>query len=332
MMAAVAYMAGYISNLVVIGGSHPLEAIMVGVLIGAALRNFGLIPAGLKEGLKKFEVPLLWGVVMLGAGFTPEIAKAEPISLVIIFVTMSVGFWFIYLLGRAGKLPDKLSSLLSVGTTICGGSAIAITGPLIKAKEEEVSYAVTTVTMMGFLALLIYPHIGKLIDMSQTAFGIWAGTAIHNTPLVIGAGYMYGDHAGQVATMVKLTRNIFMIPVALLISLWYGRRKAIEKRMGKKEVLKAFPWFLFGYFVMALFRNLRFFTPAWVVNFVKLGKFLVAVGMAGIGMNTDLRNLKNLGMRPLVVGSLAAVVVALISLSLIGVFSGEIHTPDGMVP
>ena len=316
-MAIVAYISQWIDRLVVVRGSHPLEAIVVGVILGALARNLGLIPPRWEPYLKKFETPLLWGIVLLGAGFTTEIARAEPLSLVVIFVTMSVGFGLIYFLGRKTLLPEKLSALLAVGTTICGGSAIAITAPLIKAKEEETSYAVTTIVIAAFILLLSLPYLAKLMHMSQTAFGVWAGTSVHNTPQTIGTGYIYGDKAGQVATMVKLTRNMFMVLVALLVSLWFGAREASEKRLSKKEILKAFPWFLFGYIGMAVMKLAGFFTPEGITFFIKVGKFLILMGMVGIGFGTDFRKLRGLGWRPMLVGILGTLVVTFISLVLV---------------
>ncbi len=316
-MAIVAYASMLINRLVVINGTHPFEAIAVGVVLGALARNTGLIPPRWEPYLKKFEMPLLWGVVLLGAGFTTEIARAEPLSLIVIFVTMAIGYWFIYFLARRVGLPKKLSALLSVGTTICGGSAIAITAPLIKAKEEETSYAVSTIVIAAFILLITLPFLGKVMNLSQTAFGVWAGTSVHNTPQTIGTGYMYGDKAGQVATMVKLTRNMFMIVVALFVSLWIGTQESADKKLGKKAILKAFPWFLFGYIGMAIFKLLGFFTPQGIYWFLKSGKFLILMGMVGIGFGTDFRHIKKLGIKPLMVGIVGAIVVTAISLLMV---------------
>ncbi len=316
-MAVIGYISIWISRLVVVRGTHPLEAIVVGVIIGALIRNLNLIPSRWKPYLKKFETPLLWGVVLLGAGFTIEIARAEPLSLIVILVTMSVGFWFVYLLGRSVGLPPKLSSLLSVGTTICGGTAIAITAPLIKAKEEETSYAVSVIVIAAFILLIGLPYCGRLLHMPEVAFGVWAGSAVHNTPQTIGTGYVYGETSGQVATMVKLTRNMFMILLAFLMAIWYHAQKTGERKLGKREMLKAFPWFLFGYVGIAVLKLLGFFTPEGIAYFVKAGKFLILMGMVGIGFGTNFRDMKRLGPKPLVVGILGAFVVTLVSLGMV---------------
>ncbi len=316
-MAAVAYASKWISSLVVINGTNPLEAMLVGILLGALARNLGLMPKKWEPYLKKFETPLLWGILLLGAGFSLRVARDLPLSLVVILVSMAIGFFFVYMVARRVGLPEKLSALLAVGTSICGGSAIAITSPLIKAKEEETSYAVSTIVISAFLLLVTLPILGGILGLDQQAFGIWAGTAVHNTPQTIGTGFMYGEESGQVATIVKLTRNMFMIGVAFLVSIWFGAREAERSKLGKKAILKAFPWVLFGYVAMAVCAVQGFFTPEGIAFFKAAGKFLILMGMVGIGFGTDFRAIKRFGIKPLLVGILGALVVTGVSLLLI---------------
>lgn len=154
-------------------------------------------------------------------------------------------------------------------------------------------------------------------------------TAIHSTPQVVGAGYIYGEKAGQIATMVKLTRNIFMIPLAFVIAVWYLKKKISfddkqEKRAVKKInkwgiVVRGFPWFLLGYVVMALLRGFGFFSPSGVHYFTAGGKFLILMGLVGIGLNTDFKKMVKIGIRPFIAGFIASVIVAVISLIMIGI-------------
>lgn len=320
-MAGVAYVSRLISRLVVVNGTHPLEAMLVGIVLGVVIRNAGLIPKKWEPYLKKFETPLLWGIMLLGAGFSIKIASELPLSLVVIFATMLVCFFFVYFIARKFGLPEKLSALLAVGTSICGGSAIAITAPLIKAKQEETSYSVSTIVIAAFILLVSLPFLGSLFGLNQTAFGIWAGTAVHNTPQTIGTGYIFGEEAGQVATIIKLSRNMFMILVAVLVSLWFGAKEAGEGRLGKKAILKAFPWVLFGYVAMAICAVKGFFSPEGVSFFKSAGKFLILMGMVGIGFGTNFRDVKRFGVKPLLVGILGAVVGTGVSLVLVKVLN-----------
>jgi uncharacterized integral membrane protein (TIGR00698 family) len=316
-MAAVAYASMWISRLIVIRGSNPLEAMMVGIILGAIARNVGLIPPKWKASLKKFETPLLWGIVLLGAGFSLKIARDLPLSLVVILVTMFIGYFFIYFLGKKLGLSRRICALRAAGTTICGGSAIAIISPLIKAREEETSYSVSTIVIAAFIMLLTLPFLGEVLDLSQTAFGIWAGTSVHNTPQTIATGYIFGEDAGQIATMVKLSRNMFMIIVAVLVSLWFGVKEASRSKLGWKALLKAFPWVLFGYIAVAICAVKGFFTPEGISFFKTAGKFLIIMGMVGIGFGTNFRDIKTFGLKPLITGSLGAIFVTTVSLILV---------------
>jgi len=316
-MAAVAYVSQWISKLVEINGTHPLEAMLVGIILGALARNLGLVPKMWEPYLKKFETPLLWGIMLLGAGFTLRVASELPLSLVVILVSMAIGFVFVYIVARKAGLPETFSALLAVGTSICGGSAIAITSPLIKAKEEETSYSVSSIVIAAFILLVSLPILGGVLGLNEQSFGIWAGTAVHNTPQTIGTGYIYGEEAGQVATIIKLTRNMFMIVVALLVSLWFGAKEAERSKLGKKAILKAFPWVLFGYVAMAVCAVQGFFSPEGVSFFKAAGKFLILMGMVGIGFGTDFRDIKRYGVKPLLIVILGAVVVTGVSLLLV---------------
>jgi len=316
-MAAVAYVSQWISKLVEINGTHPLEAMLVGIILGALARNLGLVPKMWEPYLKKFETPLLWGIMLLGAGFTLRVASELPLSLVVILVSMAIGFVFVYIVARKAGLPETFSALLAVGTSICGGTAIAITSPLIKAKEEETSYSVSSIVIAAFILLVSLPILGGVLGLNEQSFGIWAGTAVHNTPQTIGTGYIYGEEAGQVATIIKLTRNMFMIVVALLVSLWFGAKEAERSKLGKKAILKAFPWVLFGYVAMAVCAVQGFFSPEGVSFFKAAGKFLILMGMVGIGFGTDFRDIKRYGVKPLLIVILGAVVVTGVSLLLV---------------
>lgn len=320
-MAVIAIISRWLSSLIVVGGTNPIEPMMIGIILGAAARNLGLTPKSWGPFLKKFETPLLWGIILLGAGFSISTVKELPLSLVVILVTMTVGFFATYHLARKAGLSDKLSVLLAVGTTICGGSAIAITAPLIKAKEEETCYAVSVIVVSAFILMLTLPFLGSILGMSETVFGIWAGTSVHNTPQTIGTGYIFGEQSGQVATVVKFTRNMFMIVVAILVSISFKVKEATQQRLERKAIFKAFPWFLFGYLGMAIFAASGFFTSEGIAFFGKVGKFLILMGMVGIGFGTDFIYIKKLGFKPLIIGILGTIIVCLtsfVTLNLVG--------------
>ncbi|MBE3125411.1 MAG: putative sulfate exporter family transporter [Acidobacteria bacterium] len=320
LMVAVGVLAMLLSNLVVAGGKHPLEATALAVIIGLLARNIGVVPGFFHAGIKQFDKPLIWGVIFIGATLNfKDIGAQGPQVLAIILVTMTVSYFVIYALGRLFNLSPALSTLLSVGTTICGGSAIAITAPLIKAKEEEMCYAIGTITLWGLAAILFYPQIAKALGVGDIAFGVFAGTAIHATPQVVGAGFIFSDLAGKTATAVKLVRNCFMAPLAFMIAAGFARTHFQAAALKKEKVnwAKAFPWFLFGYFVMAGLNTAGYFSAKVVGGLTWLGRFLIVVSMAGIGLNTAFGAFRKVGLKPLVVGFLGALAVAACSILMI---------------
>jgi uncharacterized integral membrane protein (TIGR00698 family) len=320
LMAAVGVLSMFLSELIVAGGKHPLEATALAVIIGIAARNLGFVPALFHPGIRQFEKFLIWGVILIGATLNfGDIASQGPRILAVILVTMATSYFVIYALGRLFNLSPTLSTLLSVGTTICGGSAIAITAPLIKAKEEETSYAIGTITLWGLAAILIYPKLAQAFGVGDINFGVFAGTAIHATPQVVGAGFIFSDLAGKTATAVKLVRNCFMAPLAFLIAAWFTRRyfEAAHKEKRPVNWTKAFPWFLFGYFVMAALNTAGYFSPVGVKGLTWLGRFLIVISMGGIGLNTVFSSFKNVGLKPLLVGLVGALVVAGCSIAMI---------------
>ena len=305
---------------------NPVEKALLAIIIGILLRNLGLLPRFVDAGIKAYKEPLILGIVLYGVKLNfSQIAEKNPQGLLVklfgaIIIAMAVGFFAIYIMGRLFKLPRRLSILLSVGTTICGGSAIAITSPLIEAEEQETSYAITTIALWGLLAIIVYPLIAQTMGTeSDLGFGVFAGTAIHSTPQVVAAGHIFSPDAGNIATGVKLIRNCFMVPLAAIVAVWYAAtRSGKSEAEGKKlDWVKAFPWFLFGFFVMAYLGSAGYFTPEGTRKLGTAGSFFILTGMAGIGMNTRFSSFKGIGVKPFIVGLIGAIIVAGVSLALI---------------
>lgn len=303
------------SRSVQFAGKYPLEESVLAILFGMALRNAGLIKEPHLKGIKTAEKFLVLGIVLLGAALDFNRVVAQGLTiLAIISFTMILGYIGTYLIARGFGLSFEFASLMAIGTTICGTSAIAIAAPLVAAKDEETSYAVATISLWGLLAIVVYPYLAKLVGASELGFGVFAGTAIHSTPQVVGAAYLFSDGAGQTATAVKLVRNCFMAPLALAIGVVAARKRVSVSRV---RIGQAFPWFLFGYFVMAFLSSHGVFASALIEKITEVGKFLILVGMAGIGLNTSLSTFSKVGTRPLVVGFVGALLVAVCSMLLI---------------
>lgn len=328
LLVAVALPAYWVSSLIVVGGKEPVEASALAVLFGILIRNVWKVPAPCVAGVKAAEKLLVLGIVLMGFSLNyHKVLNEGGVLLTIILVTMAIGFVATLLFSRAAGLSEGLSVLLSVGTCICGGTAVAITAPLIKAKEEETSYAVAVIALWGVAAIFIYPTIARQLPITDQQFGVFAGTAIHSTPQVVGAGFVYSKEAGETATAVKLVRNCFMAPLAMLIALWYTRKHAASADgSAKVNYARAFPWFLFAFFIASWLGTNGYVTKEWftlgdyhigIDQFTAAGRFLIVLGMAGVGLNTDLGSIRRVGLKPLFVGLAGAVVVAGVSAGMI---------------
>lgn len=211
------------------------------------------------------------------------------------------------LLGKILKVKPKNAYLIAAGTAICGGSAIAAVAPVIDAKEEDTSLALATIFVLNAIALFIFPLIGTSLNLSQTQFGTWAAIAIHDTSSVVGAGSAYGDKALQVATTIKLTRALWIIPVAL-VSTFVFRTK--DKKI-------TIPWFIF-LFIVAMLMNTFLPIPEWLTNGIcALSKRMLGLTLFLIGCGLSMATIRKVGVRPLIMGVILWGCISVISLLVI---------------
>lgn len=310
----------YISKLIEVGGKHPVEAAILAILLGILGASFNLTPENCRPGVRAFEKPLILGIVLLGSSFNLSLFQSQGFNLFIIIAgTMGLGILSIYYLSRHFELSTRLALLLTVGTTICGGTAIAVIAPLINAREEETSYSIAIIALFGLLAILLYPLLASFLMIDDQSFGIFAGTAIHSTPQVLAAAFIYSDSAGSTATAVKLLRNCLLAPVALGVAYYWNRQDKArgQSENSSAEVVRAFPWFLFAYFIVAALCNTFSVSAQTLSSLTQAGKFFVLMGLFGVGLNSKLTSIRSLGVRPLIVGLLASLLVAAFSAALI---------------
>jgi uncharacterized integral membrane protein (TIGR00698 family) len=236
------------------------------------------------------------------------------------------------------NVTRRLGLLIGVGTAICGGTAIAVTAPVVEADDTETAFAVTTITLFGLVCIPVFPLIGGLLDLSQTEFGVWAGTAIHATPQVMAAAFAYGGDAGETAVIVKLVRVLLLAPVLVVIGAMYAREKRKRQEAHVAPAAKfttLFPPFILGFLALALAKTLHLLPDftfhledsfLWQAGSVdmsmsqlvtKTSSFLITVAMAGVGLGVHLRGLAKVGLRPFYVGMFAAVILAVFSLGLL---------------
>jgi uncharacterized integral membrane protein (TIGR00698 family) len=309
---AIALIASYAGGMFpLIGGA--VFGIVIGIGAGFIMRSRGGISDGVNFTSKKV---LQWAVMILGSGLgLGQVYAAGAASLVIIVVTIASALLVAVVAGRALRVPFNLKSLIGVGTAICGGSAIAAIAPVIEAEDQEISYAISTVFMFNVIAVFIFPPLGHVLGMTQAGFGLFAGTAINDTSSVVAAGYTYGNAAGDYATIVKLTRTLMIIPIALAFVAVMMRRKRNVRADGGASFSMAgiFPWFILGFLAMSALNTSGILGASAIAVLKDAGKFLIVMALSAIGLKTDIRKMLAAGYKPMLLGLIVWVTVALTS-------------------
>lgn len=316
--------------------SEILVAVLLGLYIGNVFPLSQEIRAGAKFALQRL---LRLGIILLGLRLSlQDVAATGLTALVLVAICISAALALAYVAGRLFHVPPKLAALIGVGTAICGNTAIVATAPVLEADEEEMGFAVATITLFGLLAVIFYPLIGHLIGLSERAFGLWAGTAVNDTSQVVAVGAIYSQRSLDVATIVKLTRNTLMAPLIILFGMVYTQilnRQMSDSaaRAAHFDWKKIVPGFVLGFLALSLVRTLGVAAgllpqstsnpgelqtaAAWLKTFDETSKFLILMALTGVGLNTNLASLRRLGLKPLLVGTLVAITLALVSLGLI---------------
>lgn len=272
---------------------------------------FGLILSGLKKpqvcvsGITFCSKKLLqYSIIFLGFGMNMQAVLAVgKQSIVVMLCTIAASLITAMLLGKVMKVPGNARILIGVGTSICGGSAIAATAPVIAAEDGEVAQAISTIFLYTIVAALLFPTLGHLMGLSDTGFGMFAGAAINDTSSVVAAGYAFSDAAGEYATIVKLTRTLMIIPITLFLAIYRTHKaKKTGANVGNYSMKKIFPWFVLGFLAAAIINSVGMLTPAGSAFLNKVGKFGIIMAMAAIGLNTDVRGLIKGGIKPILLG------------------------------
>jgi uncharacterized integral membrane protein (TIGR00698 family) len=290
------------------GWSSPPVALALGVLFGLTLRH--PFAAASRKASK-----LLLQISVVALGFAMDLqqvlhagASGFVYTLLGIVFALAIG----NLLGRLLRVPKKSSYLISVGTAICGGSAIAAVGPVIDANDEEMSVSIGTVFILNAVALFIFPIIGHQLELTEAQFGVWAALAIHDTSSVVGAGAKYGAIALAIATTVKLARALWIVPLTLASAAWLKRR---ENKEHKARI--QWPWFIL-FFLLAAVCNSYWAAGEPVYPLLsKAGRVGLTLTLFLIGTGITRESLRRVGVRPLVQGVTLWIIVAVVSLALI---------------
>lgn len=305
-------------------------ALFIGMMINQIRKPGNVMAAGIQFTSKKL---LKFAIILLGASLSiGTILNVGKISLAVMLFTLITCFGGGYFIGNLLNLNWKLSNLISAGTGICGGSAIAAIAPVIDAEDQDIAYAMSATFLFDMVMIMLFPVLGKWMGLSDMAYGLWAGTAVNDTSSVVAAGYAFSEAAGDFSTMVKLTRTLTIIPTVMIFSLINAhiKRKAVLQTAAaaggdskqKLNIHSLIPWFILAFVALALLNSVGLI-PAQAASFAKeSSKFLMVASLGAIGMNTDFREMKKSGINPMIHGFAISALVVVVAISveyLIGV-------------
>ena len=313
----------------------PISTAMIAIILGIFLGNFFGVRRGFQKGLdftKDYVLKL--GIICLGIQLKPfEFLEFGKIAIPLIIICIISVLVVIKLLIKKFKIPTRMAYLISIGSTVCGTTAIIATAPVIKANKNEISYAIANITLFGILSMLLYPYFANIYFDGNSLFaGLFLGTSIHETSQVAAAGLIYDQQFNSpetlnIATITKLIRNTFLIIMIPFFAFLYNRGRTKEKSY---SILNIFPYFVLGFVGMIIFRNIgdQFFISNTNTNWVEtielikiISKIFLTMAMAAIGLSTNLKDIKDMGYKPFIVGFIAMATVGIVSIFTIGIYS-----------
>jgi uncharacterized integral membrane protein (TIGR00698 family) len=296
-----------------------IEYVLWAIVVGLLISNTVGVATWFKPGVATYEFWLKTGIVLLGARFLlGDVLKLGSVSLVLVLIELGLSIAFMTLLGRIFKLSPKLTSLLAVGSSICGVSAIIATKGAIDADDEDASFAIAAILALGALALFTFPPIGHWLGMSDRMYGLWAGTGVDNTAEAVAAGALYSDAAAKIAVLAKTTRNAMIGFVVLGYALYWAAREDRQAVGNKAAFLwQKFPKFVLGFLLISLLASLSVFNKDQIGSLANLSRWAFLLTFAGVGLRINFKEMKKQGLRPFIVGALGEIVIAAITLGLV---------------
>ena len=296
-----------------------IEYVLWAILIGLVISNLFGIPEVFRPGIATYEFWLKAGIVLLGSRFlVADVLHLGGISLVLVALELAVALALMTLLGRLFGLRPKLTSLLAVGSAVCGVSAIIAAQGAIDADDEDSSFAIAAILALGALALFTFPLIGHALHMGDHAYGMWAGLAVDNTAEATAAGALFSDSASRIAVLAKTTRNAMIGFVVLGYALYWASAGKARHVTNKAAFLwQKFPKFVLGFLLISLLASASFFSKDQLAGLANLSRWAFLLTFAGVGLRTNFRDMRKQGLRPFVVGALGEVAIAVITLGFV---------------
>ncbi len=278
-----------------------VSALLLVILLGMAWRSLLHVPEATMPGIRMAQRPVLrWAVAGLGFRLSLiELARIGGPALVVVTVSTAASLAFGWWLARRLGVGEKLGLLLGVGGAICGASAVVAADSVVLGDKRDSAFAMAVITLLGTIGIAVYPLAARALHMSDFLYGVWDGASLHEMAQVVAAGFGQSERAAQVATVVKLARIALLAPVVLFLS-WRMRH---EHRAAGRARVSVVPWFLVLFVVFAILNSIGVLPRAWV-EAIKTGDlWLLCVGMAGVGLQTGLGDLRSAGIRPVLAGA-----------------------------
>jgi uncharacterized integral membrane protein (TIGR00698 family) len=299
-----------------IPGISILSPMILAILIGTAFHNLVGTPARAKAGITfSLRRILRFAIILLGLQLTAsQVAEVGATGVALIVVTLVATFVFTKWFGGLIGVDRKLAELIAAGTSICGASAVIATNTVTQGTDEDVTYAVASVTVFGSIAMFVYPLLPELLHLSPHAYGLWSGASIHEIAQVVAAAYQDGEQAGYFGTIAKLSRVILLAPLVIALGVIASRHLGKTGGTGKTPPL---PWFVLGFVGLVILNSLVAIPPGAKEFIVPATAFLLSVALAAMGLETDIAKLRRKGLRPLLLGLAATLFISAFSLILV---------------
>lgn len=299
--------------------SGSVFALLIGMALHPILKKYAFLSHGFQFVSKKI---LRLAIILMGVTLSfSQVFEVGKTSLVVMCFTLTTAFGGGYLFGRLFKMNWKLSGLISAGTGICGGSAIAAIAPAIDAEDSDIAYAISATFIFDVLMVILFPIAGHYFGMSDLGYGLWAGTAVNDTSSVVAAGYAFSDIAGQFSIIVKLTRTLSIIPIVLIFSYVNAhleRKKSKESEIinGEKKKInwkKIFPWFILGFLAVVAIKSTGIIPETVSTGVADISKFFMVMALGAIGLKTDFKKVMKSGFKPMLHGFIISALVVVVA-------------------
>lgn len=313
----IAIIAKFVENILpmhLIGGS--VIALFIGMFLNNYINTDGILRDGIKFTSKRL---LKFAIILLGASLNIKmVLNVGRLSIFVMVFTLATCFGLGHFIGKALGLNWKMSNLISAGTGICGGSAIAAIAPVIDAEDTDVAYAMSATFLFDMLMIVLFPIMGKALGLSDIAYGLWTGTAVNDTSSVVAAGFAYSEAAGDFAVMVKLTRTLSIIPTVIIFSLINNhikKKDGIGKESHKLSITSILPYFILGFLIMVGLNSAGVFRKETSDLLKNVSKFLMVAALSAIGLNTKFNEMKKSGINPMIHGFIISLLVVIVAIS-----------------